>query len=51
VYSFNVVNIDFMDGTALTVQFSPVVKGKVEYNDWSVRNGKPLKTWPSMLTR
>ena len=51
VDNFNVVNVDFMDGTALTVQFSPVVKVKVEYNDWSVRDGKLLKAWPAMLTR
>jgi hypothetical protein len=51
VDNFNVVIVDFMDGTALSVEFSPVVKLKVEYNDWSVRDGKLLKSWPPMLTR
>jgi hypothetical protein len=32
VDNFNVV----IDGAALSIEFSPVVKVKVEYNDWSV---------------
>jgi len=51
VDNYNVVNVDFMDGTALSVQLSPAVKLKVEYNDWSVRDGKLLKAWPPMITR
>jgi len=43
VDNFNVVNVDFMDGTTLTVQFTPVVSLKIEYNDWSVRDGKLLE--------
>jgi hypothetical protein len=49
--AFNVVNVDFLDGTALTIQVSPALELKVEYNDWSVGDGKLLKTWPSIITR
>ena len=48
---FNVVNVDFTDGTALTVQITPAAKLKVEYNDWTVSEGKLLKEWPLLITR
>lgn len=48
---FNVVNIDFTDGTALTVQIIPADRLKVELNDWTTGNGKLLKQWPAIITR
>lgn len=51
VDNFNVVNIAFTDRTALTVHLIPAVELKVEYNDWSVRDGQLLKAWPPMITR
>jgi len=48
---FNVVNIDFTDGTALTVQIVPVAKLKVELNDWTSGDGRLLKKWPIITTR
>jgi hypothetical protein len=47
---FNVVNIDFSDGTALTVQIIPVAKLKVELNDWTSGDGRLLKKWPVIIT-
>ncbi len=51
VDEFNVVNIDFTDGTALTVQIFPAAKLKVELNDWTTADGKLLKKWPIITTR
>jgi hypothetical protein len=51
VDQFNVVNIDFTDGTALTVQIIPAARLKVEFNDWTTGNGKLLKQWPVITTR
>lgn len=51
VDAFNVVNIEFMDGTALTVEMSPAIKLKVEYNDSTVAEGELLKGWPLLITR
>jgi hypothetical protein len=51
VDEFNVVNIDFTDGTALTVQIVPVAKLKVELNDWTSGDGRLLKKWPIITTR
>jgi len=51
VDDFNVVNIDFMDGTAVTVAMAPSIKLKVEYNDWTVPEGELLKEWPVLITR
>jgi len=51
VDEFNVVNIDFTDGTALTVQIVPAARLKVELNDWTTGDGKLLKKWPVITTR
>lgn len=49
--NFNVVNVEFMDGTAFTVELFPTVRLKTEYNDWTVAEGKLLKAWPLITTR
>jgi hypothetical protein len=51
VDNFNIVNVEFMDGTAFTVELFPVVQLKAEFNDWTVADGKLLKTWPLITTR
>lgn len=51
VDEFNVVNIDFTDGTALTVQIAPAASLRVELNDWTVAEGELLKEWPLLITR
>ncbi len=51
VDEFNVVNIDFTDGTALTVQIVPAARLKVELNDWTSGDGTLLKKWPVIITR
>jgi len=51
VDQFNVVNIEFTDGTALTVQIIPAARLKVEFNDWTGGDGKLLKQWPVITTR
>jgi len=51
VDEFNVVNVDFTDSTSLTVQIIPAAKLKVDYNDWTTGNLKPLKEWPLLITR
>ena len=51
VDEFNVVNIDFTDGTALTVQIIPAARLKVELNDWATGDGRLLKKWPTVTTR
>jgi hypothetical protein len=51
VDNFNVVSVEFMDSTAFTVELFPVLQLKAEYNDWTVPEGKLLKTWPLITTR
>ncbi len=51
VDEFNVVNIDFTDGTALKVQIIPAARLKVELNDWTSGDGTLLKKWPVLITR
>ena len=48
---YNVVEVDFTDGTSLSVELFPLVELKVELNDWNVENGKLLKSWPHMIAR
>jgi hypothetical protein len=48
---YNVVEVDFTDGTSLSVQLFPMVELKVELSDWNVENGKILKAWPRMMVR
>ncbi len=48
---YNIVEVDFTDGTSLSVQLFPMVELKVELSDWNVENGKILKTWPRMIAR
>jgi hypothetical protein len=49
--SYNVVEVDFVDGTSLSVELFPMVELKAELNDWTVENGKVLKRWPRMIAR
>lgn len=51
VDEFNVVDINFTDGTALSVQIIPAARLKVELNDWTSGDGKLLKKWPVITTR
>jgi hypothetical protein len=47
----NVVEVDFVDGTSLSVELFPMVELKAELNDWNVESGKVLKRWPRMIAR
>ena len=49
--NYNVVEVDFVDGTSLSVELFPMVELKAELNDWTVENGKVLKRWPRMIAR
>jgi hypothetical protein len=49
--SYNVVELDFVDGTSLSVELFPMVELKAELNDWKVGNGEVLKRWPRMIAR
>ena len=49
--NYNVVEVDFVDGTSLSVELFPMVKLKAELNDWNVENGRVLKRWPLMVAR
>ena len=51
VDNFNAVSVEFTDGTAFTVELFPVIHMKAEYNDWTVSEGKLLKSWPLITTR
>jgi hypothetical protein len=46
-----VVEVDFTDGTSLSVELFPMVELKAELNDWNVENGKLMKAWPRMIAR
>lgn len=48
---YNIVEVDFTDGTSLSVQLVPMVELKVELSDWNVENGRILKEWPRMIVR
>jgi hypothetical protein len=49
--SYNVVEVDFVDGTSLSVELFPMVELKAELNNWKVENGEVLKRWPRMFAR
>jgi hypothetical protein len=49
--NYNVVEVDFFDGTFLSVELFPMVELKAELNDWTVENGEVLKRWPRMIAR
>jgi hypothetical protein len=49
--SYNVVEVDFVDGTSLSVELFPMVELKAELNNWKVENGEVLKRWPRMIAR
>ena len=38
--NYNVVEVDFVDGTCPSDELFPMVKLKAELNDWNVENGK-----------
>jgi len=47
----NVVEIVFVDGTALTVQLFPMLEMQTSLTDCTVENGKLLKEWPRLTVR
>ena len=49
--NYNAVEVEFVDGTSLSVEHFPMVGLKAELNDWSVENVKVLKRWPLMIAR
>jgi hypothetical protein len=49
--SYNVAEVDFVDGTSLSVELFPMVELKAESNDWKVENGKVVKSCPRMIAR
>jgi hypothetical protein len=49
--SYNVVEVDFVDGTSLSVELFAMIELKAELNDWKVENGEVLKCWPRMIVR
>src|SRR5258708_9425829 len=49
--SNNVVEVDFVDGTSLSVELFHMVELKAEFNDLNVENGRVLKRWPRMIAR
>jgi hypothetical protein len=49
--NYNVVEVDFVDGTSLSVELFPMVELKAELNNWKVENGEVLKRWPRMIAR
>jgi hypothetical protein len=49
--NYNIVEVDFVDGTSLSVELFPMVKLKAELNDWNVESGRVLKRWPRMIAR
>jgi hypothetical protein len=46
-----VVEVDFVDGTSMSVELFPMVELKAELNNWKVENGEVLKRWPRMIAR
>ena len=49
--NYNVVEVDFVDGTSLSVELFPMVELKAELNNWKVENGEVLKRWPRRIAR
>jgi hypothetical protein len=49
--SCNVVEVEFADGTSLSVELFPLVELRAESNDWKVENGKVVKSCPRMIAR
>jgi hypothetical protein len=49
--NYNVVEVDFVDGTSLSVELFPMVELKTEFSNWKVENGEVLKRWPRMIDR
>jgi hypothetical protein len=49
--NYNVVEVDFVDGTSLSVELFPMIELKAELNNWKVENGEVLKRWPRMIAR
>ena len=49
--NYNAVEVDFVDGTSLSVEHFPMVELKAELNDWGIENVKVLKRWPLMIAR
>lgn len=49
-HGFNIVDIQFLDGTAFSVELFPSVRLKAEINDWNVGEGRLLKKWPDIAT-
>jgi hypothetical protein len=47
--NYKVVEVDFVDGTSMSVELFPLVELKAELNDWTVEDGKVLKRWPRMI--
>jgi hypothetical protein len=48
---FNIVSIDFTDGTALTVEIIPIARLRTELSDWTSGNMKSIKRWREIMTR
>ena len=48
---YNVVEVEFVDGTSLSVTFFPMGELMAELNDLNEENGKVLKRWPRMIAR
>jgi hypothetical protein len=49
--NYNVVEVDFVDSTSLSVELFPMVELKAELNNWKVENGEVLKSWSRMIAR
>jgi len=48
--SYNVVEVEFVDGTSLSVELFPVVELRAELNDWQVQSRKKLSADDCPLT-
>jgi hypothetical protein len=48
---FHIVEIEFFDGTSLSIELFPMVELHVELTDWNAEDGRLLKRWPPMQTR
>jgi hypothetical protein len=49
--SCNGVEVEFVDGTSLSVELFSLVELRAELNDWKVENGKVVKSCPRMIAR
>ena len=49
--NYNVVEVDFVDGTSLSVELFPMIELKAELNSCKVENGELLKSWPRMIAK